>query len=603
MISRYWHGDCGGWNTITSVLYVDDEPDLCTASFAFLSKMGYSVETSPSVEIALHSLQHTTYDVIVSDYMMPMRDGITLLQEVRKKHGDIPFILFTGKGDEEVIIRAMENKADYYIRKGSGAQTLFCDLAYAIEEVVEKHQTKKALEQSLKKLRRAEEIAGFGYWEYYPEKETILLSHGAQSIYGLNKDEWPLAEIESCYLKGKMTLSESFHYLKTKGTSLQTQYQVKRETDNKDIFIHSIAEYDSERNVVFGVIHDITEQKTAEQALLDSEEKFRSLVTHSLEPILIINLQGTILFANNAAGNLMEADSFSPLTGRNVMECIAPESHEAVIQDFINVSKGHDAYIAEYDAITTKGKRITIESVGKIIQYEGNVADLLSLRDITERKQIEQALRKASRQINLMNNITRHDILNKVTIILGTIEIAEMDCTDPHLLNYFRTLEIATTAIHKQIEFTRLYQDLGIHEPTWQNFKKIVNELIVPDEITLDILVPPITIFADPMLEKVFYNLLDNSIRHGAGVTHIQIFGHDEPDGFRIIWKDNGEGVSMDEKELIFKRGHGKNTGLGLFLVREILALTGISILETGIAGSGAQFELFIPKGSYSVSG
>lgn len=125
-----------------------------------------------------------------------------------------------------------------------------------------------------------------------------------------------------------------------------------------------------------------------------------------------------------------------------------------------------------------------------------------------------------------------------------------------------------------------------------------MSEISIPCEITLDVPVPDTSTFADLMLEKAFHNLLDNSIRHGVGVTHIQIFWYDGRMGFALSGKIMEKGISMDEKELIFERGHGKYTGLGLFLVREILALTGISILETGIEGSGARFELFIPKGT-----
>jgi len=463
---------------VISVLYVDDEEDLCVASSLFLTRKGFTVTICRSAKEALDSLSQTTYDVIVSDYMMPGMDGISFLTEVRKRHGDIPFILFTGRGDEEVVIRAIEQKADYYVRKGNDPITVFSDLAYTIDKVVERYKTKK------------------------------------------------------------------------------------------DLF--------------------------------ESEEKYRFLVTHALEPILIVDLHGTLLFANNAAAKMIEVADISKYVGRNVMEFISPESHQAVIRDFSEVARGHDSYIAEYEAVTSHGRPVTVESIGKLIQYEDNPAILLSLRDITDRKQIEKSLRKASKQINLMNSITRHDILNKVTIILGTIEIAEMECSDPTISHYFKTLEAATTAIQKQIEFTRLYQDLGIHEPSWQSPVVIIKGLQIPEGLTLDVNLEDISVFADPMLEKVFFNLLDNSLRHGGSVSHILVSGFRHRDRYTISWEDNGTGVRDDEKEAIFERGHGKHTGLGLFLVREILALTGISIAETGTEGKGARFEITIPNGVYS---
>ena len=129
-----------------------------------------------------------------------------------------------------------------------------------------------------------------------------------------------------------------------------------------------------------------------ERKLKESEEKFRSLVQYSMEPILIVDLQGSILFVNNATARTLESDDLNYLIGRNVMELIAPESREDVIKDFYQVSLGIDAYVAEYQVITLKGNRIVIESIGKIINYEGNKADLLSLKDITQRKKIETEL-------------------------------------------------------------------------------------------------------------------------------------------------------------------------------------------------------------------
>jgi signal transduction histidine kinase len=101
------------------------------------------------------------------------------------------------------------------------------------------------------------------------------------------------------------------------------------------------------------------------------------------------------------------------------------------------------------------------------------------------------------------------------------------------------------------------------------------------------------------MLEKVFSNLLDNSILHGQQVTRIQVSCQKSGRDLVVVWADNGIGIAVDEKERIFERGFGKNTGLGLFLIREILTLTGITIKETGEPGKGARFEIIVPTGAY----
>jgi signal transduction histidine kinase len=104
------------------------------------------------------------------------------------------------------------------------------------------------------------------------------------------------------------------------------------------------------------------------------------------------------------------------------------------------------------------------------------------------------------------------------------------------------------------------------------------------------------------MLEKVFYNLLDNSIRHGERVTEIRISSCMSGQDPTVVWEDNGIGIPADEKEKIFERGYGKNTGLGMFLVREILSLTGITIQETGEPGKGVRFEMIVPRGGFRCS-
>ena len=97
------------------------------------------------------------------------------------------------------------------------------------------------------------------------------------------------------------------------------------------------------------------------------------------------------------------------------------------------------------------------------------------------------------------------------------------------------------------------------------------------------------------MLKKVFSNFLDNSLRHGERVTEIRVLSAGED--LIVVWEDNGVGIAAEEKERIFEWGFGKSTGLGMFLIREILSLTSITIKETGQPGKGVQFEITVPEG------
>jgi signal transduction histidine kinase len=105
------------------------------------------------------------------------------------------------------------------------------------------------------------------------------------------------------------------------------------------------------------------------------------------------------------------------------------------------------------------------------------------------------------------------------------------------------------------------------------------------------------------MIEKAVAQLLDNAIRHGKNVSQVSISVHDTETGAVLVIEDNGTGIPAADKERIFERGFGKRTGWGLFLAREILAITGMTITETGEPGKGARFEIHIPAEAYRKEG
>jgi signal transduction histidine kinase len=103
------------------------------------------------------------------------------------------------------------------------------------------------------------------------------------------------------------------------------------------------------------------------------------------------------------------------------------------------------------------------------------------------------------------------------------------------------------------------------------------------------------------MIERAFYNLYDNTLRHGEGASEVRVFcqPEEESEELIIVFEDDGGGVLEGMKERIFDRGIGSNTGLGLFLIREILAITRITIKETGVYGEGVRFEMYVQKGGW----
>jgi len=131
-----------------SILYVDDDPYLLELGKLCLEDTGeFHIDTVESARDALDILQHRDYDAVISDYQMPEMDGIDFLKILRKKNPTLPFIIFTGKGREEIAITAFENGADFYHQKGGDQDTQFAELSHKIRKSVEQFQTKLALRE------------------------------------------------------------------------------------------------------------------------------------------------------------------------------------------------------------------------------------------------------------------------------------------------------------------------------------------------------------------------------------------------------------------------------------------------------------------------
>ncbi|HVP96021.1 HAMP domain-containing sensor histidine kinase [Methanoregula sp.] len=212
----------------------------------------------------------------------------------------------------------------------------------------------------------------------------------------------------------------------------------------------------------------------------------------------------------------------------------------------------------------------------------------------------------ANKKLNLLSGITRHDIKNQLTALLAYIELTRMMPQDPEMTATIDKEEVVANNILRQIEFTRTYEDIGVKAPLWINVAQqmaLLLPLVRSAGITLEITTGDLEVYADPLLEKVFENLIDNSLRHGEHVKRISVSYERGASGLLLIYRDDGVGVAAGEKEKIFERGFGKHTGLGLFITREILSITDLSISEHGTPGAGVRFEIVVPEDCYRFGG
>ena len=216
----------------------------------------------------------------------------------------------------------------------------------------------------------------------------------------------------------------------------------------------------------------------------------------------------------------------------------------------------------------------------------------------------EEGLREANKKLNLLSETTRHDILNTLTVLTGAIDLIRDEISDQAVSSYLHPVDKALDTIYRQILFTRDYQNLGITTPVWQSLQTIIEETIIrvlPKEVRFVQDNTAYDIYADAMLGRVFANLVDNTLRHGGTVTEIRVTVREDNNTLCISYADDGKGIEDSIKDQVFNRGFGSHTGYGLFLIREILSITHITIQEIGTAGKGVVFEMHVPSGFYKL--
>ncbi|MCW4024744.1 MAG: response regulator [Candidatus Bathyarchaeota archaeon] len=135
------------------VLHIDDDPTILAISKMILeSDNRFQVETATSVQEAFKKLAQQPFQAIISDYEMPKKDGLQFLEELRKQKNEIAFVMFTGRGREEVAVKALNLGADRYINKNGDPETVYCELSYALTKIIERKKARKMLLDDANKI-------------------------------------------------------------------------------------------------------------------------------------------------------------------------------------------------------------------------------------------------------------------------------------------------------------------------------------------------------------------------------------------------------------------------------------------------------------------
>ena len=200
----------------------------------------------------------------------------------------------------------------------------------------------------------------------------------------------------------------------------------------------------------------------------------RRLIAQSFDAV-VIHQDGQVVFANDAAARLVKAKSPDEIIGRATLDFVDP-AFFGIVSERIGImleNPGATVPLIEERFHCVDGTTVDVEVIATATVYQGKSAVQVVGRDISGRKQAEEALRAANRQLNLLNSITRHDILNKVMEISGYLELVKQEPLDPKVMDMVGILASTTRSIGEHIEFTRIYQDLGSTESRWQDLTRV----------------------------------------------------------------------------------------------------------------------------------
>lgn len=362
---------------------------------------------------------------------------------------------------------------------------------------------------------------------------------------------------------------------------------------------------------VIGVYHWVDNQNMAMLTEMSQEEAFAPARELAFSILLIgillsmVLAAGMYLLARQIARPILLIADTAARVSAGDLECKAPiltedevgqlaRAFNQMTETLGHTLKGQEETLRELKARDEELHRLNTELEQRVLERTAELA------------QIKEAYRRANVKLNLLSSITRHDILNQLTALKGYLELSDLSPEDPALLRKYheRELKIADSIQH-QILFTREYQDIGVKDPVWQDLNLSLIRAkgrLDLGKVTATIDRTDLEIYADPLFDKVFYNLIDNALTYGGeNLTTICITTRESDQGLMILCEDDGGGISETDKKRLFERGYGKHTGLGLYLCREILQITGISIDETSAPCCGARFEIHVPKGAYRI--
>ncbi len=362
-------------------------------------------------------------------------------------------------------------------------------------------------------------------------------------------------------------------------------------------------------NIVFKLPHgeivsiysDITKRKQEEEELRIAKQVF----TDSIAAVGIADPKGIMTHVNERFLHYLGYSTQDEVVGRPINDFMIDKGELEAIMKRID---SKEKWLGDYQAKKKDGSTVLVhgfvislkDTDGKPIGYHSTAIE------ITDQKPGQETSPATNVKLNILSNITVHDIQNQIVVLNGLVYKAKHANSPMQVKEYLSRIQQVADKIQSHVAFAREYQNLGKAPPSWIRIDAGIQDLASKFDskwVQFEVDTGSLEVFSDAMLNRAFYNLIDDTLKHGQKATKVKFSAKPKGEELVLIYEDNGVGVPIDRKKNIFEKAPSSQKVHGLVLVKEILGITGMTIAESGEPGKGARFEIVVPKGNFRYPG
>jgi PAS domain S-box-containing protein len=583
------------------VLHVDDDAAFGELVSEFLTRESerISVTTAEDVIEGREILATQDVDCVVSDYEMPEQNGLEFLQSVRDEYGDLPFVLFTGKGSEEIASRAISAGVTDYLQKGGGTDT-YAILENRVRNAVEKHRAERDVMYAERKLRAITDSAADAIVTIDPESTVQFANSAVEDVFGYTPDELE-GESLSTLMPERLWNDHRDALARYRDTGERSMnwgaievYGQRKDGSEFPLSV-SYSEFTLGGEVYFtGILRDVSERVRLQREITEGKRQLHQLGEQLREIVWITDpTRRQLLYVNPRYEEVWGRSPQSLFDEpRSFVETVHPDDRKRVAELFDELPVVE--YDIEYRVVhPQKGTRWVRDRSIPIPNERSEIERIVGVaEDITRQKRYEQRIERQLAQLNEFGRILSHDLSTPFNTLQGRMELTRETGDTGHLKVAARAAqrvkeiidEVSRVMQEAEVvdEFAELDFESEVRE-VWEALETADASLTVEDTGTIR---------ADrSALKRLLENLLKNAIEHGGSSVDVRagIF----TGGFFL--EDDGPGIPDEDHEDVFTPGFTTKDGgqgLGLASVRQIVQAHGWHVRVRTGDGDGTRFEV-----------